>query len=391
MTRQVVVTGIGFLSSLGEGYDAHVALLQAPLTPRTEPFGPFLVHPLCEVDFDKQIPKKGDQRQMEPWQRTGVYAAGLALSNAGIAGNRDLLAKTHMIVAAGGGERDEAVDNALMSGIRAAPDKDIFLNERLMNDLRPTLFLAQLTNLLAGNISIVHGVTGSSRSFMGEEMAGVDAVRTLWARIAAGQAEIGLVGAAYNAARKDMNLNFAFAGALAKPPYLPVWARQNGAAGMVMGSMGAFLVLEEAKHARARGAKIFARIVNAASTRSKRAPGEIRGNLQKLYDNIAPQMRGENPAVLSCASGVALVTQEEEEFWNNQGATLRATGSVLGHGLEAQAPMACALAALSLHEGKFFPAFEEREKPRAQAEQIVVSCCGHWRGEGLILFEREAA
>ena len=46
-----------------------------------------------------------------------------------------------------------------------------------MSDLRPTLFLAQLSNLLAGNISIVHGVTGSSRTFMGEEAAGVDAVR----------------------------------------------------------------------------------------------------------------------------------------------------------------------------------------------------------------------
>ena len=49
-----------------------------------------------------------------------------------------------------------------------------------MSDLRPTLFLAQLSNLLAGNISIVHGVTGSSRTFMGEEAAGVDAVRIAW-------------------------------------------------------------------------------------------------------------------------------------------------------------------------------------------------------------------
>ena len=52
-----------------------------------------------------------------------------------------------------------------------------------MSDLRPTLFLAQLSNLLAGNISIVHGVTGSSRTFMGEEAAGVDAVRIAAARI----------------------------------------------------------------------------------------------------------------------------------------------------------------------------------------------------------------
>ena len=39
-----------------------------------------------------------------------------------------------------------------------------------MGDLRPTLFLAQLSNLLAGNIAIVHGVCGTSRTFMGEEV-----------------------------------------------------------------------------------------------------------------------------------------------------------------------------------------------------------------------------
>ena len=34
-----------------------------------------------------QIPKKGDQRQMEAWQRIGTYAAGLALDSAGIKGH----------------------------------------------------------------------------------------------------------------------------------------------------------------------------------------------------------------------------------------------------------------------------------------------------------------
>ena len=61
-----------------------------------------------------------------------------------------------MIVAAGGGERDLAVDLAIINAptpraIRAR----VFLNEKLTNELRPTLFLAQLSNLLAGNISIV--------------------------------------------------------------------------------------------------------------------------------------------------------------------------------------------------------------------------------------------
>ena len=33
------------------------------------------------LELDQQIPKKGDQRQMEPWQRIGTYAAGLALDS----------------------------------------------------------------------------------------------------------------------------------------------------------------------------------------------------------------------------------------------------------------------------------------------------------------------
>ncbi len=59
----------------------------------------YIVHPLVPLNFDKQIPKKGDQRQMEPWQRIGTYAAGLALDSAGVKGNREILSRMDMIVA----------------------------------------------------------------------------------------------------------------------------------------------------------------------------------------------------------------------------------------------------------------------------------------------------
>ena len=165
--------------------DAHWQRLNAPPpAPDDADLRALPRPPLAPLELDKQIPKKGDQRQMEAWQRIGTYAAGLALDSAGAKGNAELLARMDMIVAAGGGERDEAVDAAILSGLRKAERKEAFLNERLMSDLRPTLFLAQLSNLLAGNISIVHGVTGSSRTFMGEEAAGVDAVRIALSRVA---------------------------------------------------------------------------------------------------------------------------------------------------------------------------------------------------------------
>ncbi len=180
------------------------------------------------IDFDKQIPKKGDQRQMEPWQRIGTYAAGLALESANAKGQSELVSRMDMIVAAGGGERDVAVDGAILTGLPGAADPGRFLNDRLMNDLRPTLFLAQLSNLLAGNISIVHGVTGSSRTFMGEESAGIDAVRIALARIQAGQSDIALVGGAHNGERKDLFMLYEAGGYNLRAPFRPVWERGSG-------------------------------------------------------------------------------------------------------------------------------------------------------------------
>src|SRR5271167_2407822 len=139
--RDVWITGVGLVTCLGEGLEAAWDHLERGDPPAYDDksFAPFIVHPLAPLNFDKQIPKKGDQRQMELWQRIGVYAAGLALANAGVTGKIDILDRMDMIIAAGGGERDIAVDSAILSGIRNASNPGAFLNERLQNDLRPTL------------------------------------------------------------------------------------------------------------------------------------------------------------------------------------------------------------------------------------------------------------
>src|ERR1700748_2380692 len=200
---EVWITGIGLATSLGEGLDATWdALNQRRVNVDEKKFAPYVVHPWAPVNFDTQIPKKGDQRQMEAWQRIGTYTAGLALDSAGVKGNKEILGRMDMIVAAGGGERALAVDLAITNAAMQGNSAPGFLNERLMNDLRPTLFLAQLSNLLAGNIAIVHGVCGTSRTFMGEEAASIDAARIAGARIGAGQSDIALIGGSHNAERK---------------------------------------------------------------------------------------------------------------------------------------------------------------------------------------------
>ncbi|MGB3867781.1 MAG: beta-ketoacyl-ACP synthase, partial [Xanthobacteraceae bacterium] len=257
---EVWITGIGLATSLGEGLEANWnALNERRINVDDKGFAPYLVHPLAPVSFDAQIPKKGDQRQMEAWQRIGTYAAGLALDSAGVKGDKDILSRMDMIVAAGGGERDLAVDSAILNAEAQGNSAPGFLNERLMSDLRPTLFLAQLSNLLAGNIAIVHGVTGSSRTFMGEEAAGIDAARIALARIAAGQSDIALIGAAHNGERKDLLVLYEFGDFNLKDKFAPVWQR-GAKGGFALGSGGAFLVIESRKHAETRGAKPYARL-----------------------------------------------------------------------------------------------------------------------------------
>ncbi len=390
--REAWITGVGIVSCLGEGSDAHwQKLMAAQPTADAATFAPFVVHPLAPISFDAQIPKKGDQRQMENWQRIGTYAAGLALDSANVKGKTDILSRMDMIVAAGGGERDLKVDSAILTGTPHAANPAAFLNERLMGDLRPTLFLAQLSNLLAGNISIVHGVTGSSRTFMGEEASGVDAVRIAHSRIAAGQSDIALVGGAHNGERPDLLMLYEFAGLCLKDGYAPVWERA-GKGGFALGSLGAFLVIEARKHAEARGAKPLARLTAVFSDRSNRQPGAVTGALTRLWGRIKDKIKAGHVAVVSGATGAGPATSEERAFLEaHRDLAVRATGSYLGHGLEPQFAMNVALATIALGHGRLFPPCDATglERPMNGAlDQVVVTGVGHWRGEGLALLER---
>ena len=158
-----------------------------------------------------------------------------------------------------------------------------------MSDLRPTLFLAQLSNLLAGNISIVHGVTGSSRTFMGEESAGVDAVRIALARIAAGRSDIALVGGSQQRRTQGHAAALRVRARQSARRLAPVWER-GPQGGLVLGSLGAFLVIEARGHAEARGAKPLAKLTAVLSERAKIVPGARQAVLERMWDAIAPKL-----------------------------------------------------------------------------------------------------
>lgn len=396
--NDVVITGVGIVTCHGTGKDAHLALLAAKTAPEpvleTEKFAPYVVHKLPEIDWSQQIAKRGDQRQMENWQRLGVFAAGLALDDAGMKDDADACGTMDLIVAAGGGERDIAVDSLIVDEALQRNDREKFLIEKLKTELRPTLFLAQLSNLLAGNISIVHKVTGSSRTFMGEEAAGISAIATAFARIKAGQSTHTLVGGAFVSERPDILLLVEGIRAHQTGPWQPLWARDGSSGGgMILGTVGAFLVLESREHAEARGAHIYAVLDAVEGDRGQRDDGKLEARLGGMVPE-ADQLSATDTVVFSGASGLADLTQREKALLTERfaGMPVRGFAGSIGHSVEAQFPAGLALAALAIDSGATVPAFDPAHEAAqaGPAKHAIISTVGYVRGEGLAVLSANA-
>ncbi|WP_375622634.1 MULTISPECIES: beta-ketoacyl-ACP synthase [unclassified Bartonella] len=383
--QSVFITGIGLISSLGEGTDQHWNLLNDPIhTPNLDctTFSPYTVHKLPEIDWSLQIPKKSDQRQMGTWQRLGTYAAGLALDDAGMKNNEQFTSTMDMIVAASGGERDITVDTQILSKARTVADHASMLNVALSTELRPTLFLAQLSNLLAGNISIVHKVTGSSRTFMGEEGSGLSALQIAVARIKSGQSTHALVGSSYNAQSYDMLLAHELGGLLTHSGWSPVWDREiHPGGGIIAGSGGIFLVLESEEHAKKRNARVYAEISQIITDQTDRTKIPLRESIAIMLKTAGAK----STLAISAASGAHEATKAEQNALDNADLSYRGITTLFGYMREAQFPLALALAALSIEKKHSFPALSSHEKPFAkEVREIFVTTIGIKRAEGVV-------
>jgi 3-oxoacyl-[acyl-carrier-protein] synthase II len=170
--------------------------------------------------------------------------------------------------------------------------------------------------------------------------------------------------------------------------FQPVWERAKG---MVLGSLGAFLVLEARGHAEARNATPLARLSGVLSERSSRPASAITAALARMWQRLVPPPAPAGIAVISGATGAQPATGEERAWLKTlPDVPVRATGSILGHGFEPQFAMNIALAALALGRKKLFPAGDSSEVEReyeGPLERVVVTAVGHWRGEGMALIE----
>ncbi|MHA1165619.1 MAG: beta-ketoacyl-ACP synthase, partial [Alphaproteobacteria bacterium] len=175
----------------------------------------------------------------------------------------------------------------------------------------------------------------------------------------------------------------------------PLWERADKGGGIVTGIVGAFLVLESKSHAIMRGARAYALLSEVLADRCDRAPGAAAQNARKQIDELNGRLAPGPLAVMSGACGAEPVTGEERAFLeglSDKGfeVSVRATGSMLGHSVEAQFVSGLALAAIAASKKQLYGpvAGSDFEKPfEGCPDRILVTGWGHWRGEGMALVE----
>ena len=256
--RRVVVTGMGCISPVGNSVEETWASLKAgksgvaPITYYDST--PFKVKYSAEVknfEADKYMDGKA-ARKMARYTKYAVAAAKMALDDAGLTDNKEVLenAAVYLGVGIGGFEVTEAsMKSYFESGFTRMPPMTV-----------PEL----IPNEGAGNISMTFGIHGATHTVATACASGTDAIGDALDIIRSGRYDVVLAGGAESTQNGFANLGFGVLQALSSK-----WADDPSKAsrpfdkqrdGFVMGEGGTILILEEYEHAKARGAKIYAEV-----------------------------------------------------------------------------------------------------------------------------------
>jgi 3-oxoacyl-[acyl-carrier-protein] synthase II len=174
-----------------------------------------------------------------------------------------------------------------------------------------------------------------------------------------------------------------------KQEFAGIWSRQALGGGLVMGSLGCFLVIESRAHAKARGAVAHAHIAGIQTDRSARQPGQATANAVRQWQAMRHMVDPASTVVLSGATGAAAPTREEQAFLAELGLPMRATATMLGHSFEPSFVANLALAADAVLQGALFGPLDQGEAPApASVRHVAVTSWGHWRGESIAIVEQ---
>jgi 3-oxoacyl-[acyl-carrier-protein] synthase II len=242
---EIVVTGRGIVSSIGESADAFFEALLAKRSGIADGVGA-----CAEFDPESAMSAK-DVRRSDRYSQLAVAAADQATAEAGLPGGIEP-ARLGVVVGTGVGgllTLERECRNFFEGGERA---------------VSPHFVPMMMPNAAAGHIAMRLGANGPGFSVSSACATGGHAIGEALRMITRGEADVVVAGGTEAALTGVCLAAFRRMGALSKEGVSrPFDARRDG---FVMGEGAAVLVLERADHARARGATIFGRIAGYAAS-----------------------------------------------------------------------------------------------------------------------------
>jgi 3-oxoacyl-[acyl-carrier-protein] synthase II len=304
MTRRVVVTGIGLVSSLGIGTEPNWnALLQGcsgigPITRfDTTDFSARIAGEVKNFDPLQFIEKK-DVKKMDVFIQYAIAASQFAVTDARLEVTPDIAPRVGVFIASGigGFSTIEREHKALLEG---GPRK-----------ISPFFIPSAIINLAAGQVSIRLGAKGPNSATCTACSASAHAIGDAYEIIRRSAADVMIAGGS-EAAITPMGVGgFAAMRALSTRNDEPQRASRpfdKDRDGFIVGEGAGVLVLEEYEYAKRRGARIYAELVGY-------------GMSADAYHITAPSEDGDGPyRVMNAAMESAGITPEQVDYINAHG------------------------------------------------------------------------
>lgn len=257
MSRRVVVTGMGALTSIGLSVDEFWNSVKegrigfAPITyfDTTD----YKTHVASELKgFDpKNYMDAKSARRMEPFSQYAVAAAEEAIRDAGL----DM-------------EKEDAnmVGTAIGSGVgslQALEREHVRLMEKGPSRVNPLFIPMMISNMAVGNVAIRYGLKGKCINDVTACATGTNNIGEAYRAIQYGEADVMVAGGTDSCVCPLGVAGFNALNALSTEddPTKCSLPFDKNRSGFVIGEGSGIVILEELEHAKARGARIYAEVV----------------------------------------------------------------------------------------------------------------------------------
>ncbi len=255
--RRVVVTGLGMVSPVGldvatswrnilEGNSGVETITHFDTTPFSTRFG----GSVKGFDVTRYMPAK-EARKMDPFIHYGIAAAEEALQDAGLEITERNAERIGVAIGSGIGGLP-GIEKGHAAYIKGGPRK-----------ISPFFVPANIINMISGHVSIRYGLKGPNISLVTACATGTHSIGDAARIIEYGDADVMLAGGSEMATSPCGLGGFGAARALSTRNEDPAaasrpWDRERD--GFVLSDGAGVLVLEEYRHARERGARIYAEL-----------------------------------------------------------------------------------------------------------------------------------